>query len=108
MRAPALIYSSAFELRDEEHLRARPDDLVVADVVDRAVDRHRGLLLEMLAKPGKAAIHLLDDAAQGLGLDLELGHAAGIGAAETVGQDHPRGHARGSIRPPRAGRHRAR
>src|SRR5690348_9433065 len=83
--------SAAFELGDEEDFAALADRLVIGDVVDFAVDRDGGFLLQMLAEPGVAAIHLLDHVAQGLGFDLEFPRAAGVPAAETARQNDARG-----------------
>src|SRR5271154_1506706 len=95
MRAPdgsAPAGSAAFELGDEEDLAALADHLVIADlVVDLAVDRDGGLLLEVLAEAGKPPVHFLDPVAQGLGLDRELPHAAGIAPAEAARQNDTRG-----------------
>src|SRR5438132_4074921 len=80
------------QLRDEEDLATRPDRLVIADLVDLAVDRDRGLLDQMLAEPRIELVHRLDDAAQVLGLDLELAHTAGVAPAETGSERDPRRH----------------
>src|SRR4051812_7742620 len=69
---------TALDLRDEEHLGARRDRLEVAGLVDRAVDRDGGLLLQVLAQTGEQPVHLPDNAAEVLRLDLELRHAAGV------------------------------
>src|SRR5207237_10386637 len=56
------------QLRDEEDLAARPDRLVIADLVALAVDRDRGLLDQMLAEPRQELVHRLDHAAHARGL----------------------------------------
>ena len=41
----------AFDARNEKHLAARPQRLRVDQFVDHALDRHRGLFLEVFAQP---------------------------------------------------------
>src|SRR5215469_17725203 len=73
---------SALELGDEEDFAAFADRLEIGGLMEGAVDRDGGLLFEMLTEAGVEAVHLLDDAAQVFGLDLEFAHAAGVAAAE--------------------------
>src|SRR5580658_687449 len=90
----------AFELGDEEDLAALMQLLVIAGlIVEFAVDGDRGLLLEMLAEPRIHLVEGLDDAAQGLCLDLEFAHAAGVAAAEPARQSDPRGRLGHSFNP---------
>ncbi len=43
--------------------------LEIADLVDLAIDRDRGFLLQMLAEPGIEPVQFLDHAAQAFRLD---------------------------------------
>src|SRR5215469_15102226 len=74
---------SPFELWDEEDFAPLADRLIVGGLVKGAVDRDGGFLFEMLTEAGVEAVHLLDDAAQVLGLDCNFPHAAGVAAAKT-------------------------
>jgi hypothetical protein len=67
--------------------------------VEGTVDRDGGFLLEVLAQVGVELVHGLDDAAQVPGLDGEFAHAAGVAAAETRGEDNPRGPRQRDSRP---------
>src|SRR5579864_3139935 len=81
-RAPAA-GSAALQLRNEEDFAARPQDLEIGRlVVDRAVDRDRRFLFQVLAEAGKAAIELLQHVAHCFGFDVEFALAAGVAPAE--------------------------
>src|SRR5204862_5527775 len=83
--------SAAFELRDEEDLAARADLLEIGRlVVDRAVNRDRGLFLEVLAEPRMEPVERLDHVAHRRRLDIEFALAVGIAAGEPARQDDVR------------------
>src|SRR5436305_1549445 len=91
---------AAFELWDKEDFAARADPLKIArGVVDLAVDRDGGLLLEVLAEPGIELVERLDDVAKALRLDVEFALAGGVAPAEPARQDDLRDpHCRFSLR----------
>jgi len=65
------------------------------------IDRDGGFFDEMLTQGGVEFVHRLDDAAQVFGLDRKFAHT--VEAAESRGEDHPRGH-RSSLSSNRPGR----
>src|ERR1700733_881930 len=79
----------ALNLRNEENLRARRHRLEIAGLVQLAVDRDRGFLLQVLPQPRIQLIHRLQHTAEVLRFHLELPHTTGVAAREARGEHDP-------------------
>jgi len=81
---------AALDLGNKKDLAAGRHRLRINQLMDLAIQRDDGFLLQMPAQTRVERVHRLDDAAHGGGRDIEFRHPIRVAAAEAAGEDDPR------------------